>query len=380
MKNYSLLALFTLVCAVLIAQNNQDKVINRIDRLLYKELKKDQINNIFLSVYSPSKNFEWNAAKGKFKDGRDVSIQHPFYTASVGKTFTASAIGILVDEGKVKFEDKIIKYLPKNIMHGLHVFDGVDYSDSINISHLLSHTSGLADYFGKPLNNSTSLLDSITVETGRLWKPVELINYYKTHFKPLFPPGGGYYYTDTEYILLGLIIEEVSGKSFHEFITDHILTPLELNHTYLNLRSTAAQPTFSMAEIYSGEREISAYRSLSADWAGGAIVSTGKDLIHFQQALREGKLVSTETFKAMQNWVPEEKGMVYGYGLRKISFRKLFFTLPKWTVIGHSGLNGTFMYYSPELDVYLAGTLNQLEASKASVLFMVKVLLELNKL
>ncbi len=380
MKKFSFLMSCLILSTNLISQNSHNKVINRIDRLVEKEQKNDRLKNIFLSIYSPTENFEWHTAAGEFKDGGEVTIQHPFYTASVGKTFTASAIGILVDRGKMQFDDKIVNYLPHKIMNGLHVLDGVDYSDSINISHLLSHTSGLADYFGKPLNNSTTMLESITIEIDRLWTPKELIGYYKTHFKPLFPPGGGYYYTDTEYVLLGMIIEHVSGKSFHEFITDYILNPLELNHTYLNLKSTPAEPTLAMAEIYSGEREISSFKSLSSDWAGGAIVSTGKDLITFQQALREGKLVSKETLKSMQDWVPEEKGMVYGYGLRKISFRELFFTLPRWNVIGHSGLNGTFMYYSPELDVYLAGTLNQIEASKASVLFMVKVLMELNKL
>jgi CubicO group peptidase (beta-lactamase class C family) len=380
MKKYSIVILGLLFSGSLIAQNNHTTVIKTIDKLLKKELKKDKVNNVFLSIYSPAKNFEWHAAKGKFKDGREVSIQNPFYTASVGKTFTATAIGILVDEGKVQFEDPIAKYLPHNILNELHVFDEVDYSERINISHLLQHTSGLADYFGEPIDNSATMLESMMSETDKFWKPEDIITYYKSNFKPLFAPGDGYNYTDTEYVLLGMIIEEVSGKSFHEFITDHIIIPLELNHTYLNLRSEPILPTLTMAEIYSGELELSSFKSLSADWAGGAIVSTGKDLINFHQALREGKLVTTETYKAMQEWVPEEKGMSYGYGLRKINFKELFFTLPKWEVIGHSGLNGTSMYYCPDLDVYLASTLNQLEASKASVIFMVKVLMELNKL
>jgi D-alanyl-D-alanine carboxypeptidase len=76
----------------------------------------------------------------------------------------------------------------------------------------------------------------------------------------------------------------------------------------------------------------------------------------------------------MQNWTPETRGMEYGFGLRKIAFRKLFPTLPDLTIIGHSGSTGSFMFYCPELDVYLAGTLNQTEEVKESVVLMVKVL------
>ena len=76
----------------------------------------------------------------------------------------------------------------------------------------------------------------------------------------------------------------------------------------------------------------------------------------------------------MQNWVPETRGMEYGFGLRKIEFRKLFPLLPDLTIVGHSGSTGSFMFYCPELDVYLAGTLNQTDEVKNSVKLMVKLL------
>jgi D-alanyl-D-alanine carboxypeptidase len=81
----------------------------------------------------------------------------------------------------------------------------------------------------------------------------------------------------------------------------------------------------------------------------------------------------------MQNWVPETRGMEYGFGLRKISFKELFLVLPDLTIIGHSGSTGSFMFYCPELDVYLAGTLNQTDEVKNSVKFMVKIVALLDK-
>ncbi|GAB4246312.1 MAG: serine hydrolase domain-containing protein [Ekhidna sp.] len=382
MKKTSLFVLLGLgLVGSALAQDQRDSVIYAIDQLLEEELKKENVKNVFLSLYSPSRNFEWSTAKGFFKDGGQVTTSNPYYTASVGKTFTAAAIGILVDQGKIQFNDPISKYLSADIMDGLHLLNDTDYGDSITVAHLLQHTSGLPDYFGdKTLDGSPTMFDLIMMEPHRFWEPEELIAFSKAHFKPSFEPGAGYAYTDTEYVLLGMLIEEVSGMEFHDFLTNNIFAPLKMNHTYLNQRSEAIQPTATLAEMYASEYEISTFRSLSADWAGGAVVSTGSDLITFQEALMNGKLVSPQTLNNMQQWTEESKGMTYGFGLRKISMNELDPTLPNWKLIGHSGLNGTFMYYCPDLDIYLAGTLNQLEASRDAVILMVKVLMECARL
>ena len=378
MKKTILLLLLGLemVCSVL-AQDKRDTVIYTIDHLLEEELRKENVKNVFLSLYSPSRNFEWSTAKGFFKDGSKVTTDNPYYTASVGKTFTATVIGILVDREKIQFDDPISKYLSGDLMEGLHVLNGVDYGDSITVEHLLQHTSGLADYFDDTtVDGSPTMFDLIMMEPHRFWQPEELIAFAKAHFEPAFAPGTGYTYTDTEYVLLGIIIEEISGMNFHEFLAEKIFAPLKMNQTYVNQRSEAIETTGTLAEMYASEYELSTFRSLSADWAGGAVVSTGSDLIVFQEALMNGKLVSLETLNNMQQWTEESKGMVYGFGLRKISLNELDTTLPNWELIGHSGLNGTSMYYCPNLDIYLAGTLNQLEASRDAVILMVKVLMQ----
>ena len=357
------------------SQDSRDIVIDTIDQLLENKLQKESIHNVFLSIYSPSRDFEWHSAKGKFNDSTEVTLQHPFYTASIGKTFTAAAIGILVDQSKIQFNDPVSKYLSREIMDGLHVLNEVDYGDSIKLSHLLQHTSGLPDYFGETQDGSPGMFELILSEPSRFWEPEELIEFSKTHFQPSFPPGSGYIYTDTEYVLLGMIIEEISGMKFSEFLEKNVFIPLEMSNTYLNQRSDPIQPTSVMAEMYAGEYEISTLKSLSADWAGGAIVSTGKDLITFQAALMSGELVSEATLNDMQEWTQETQGMAYGYGLRKITINELDSSLPELEVIGHSGLNGTSMYYCPSFDIYLSGTLNQLEASKDAVILMVKVLM-----
>ncbi|KJF42730.1 beta-lactamase [Draconibacterium sediminis] len=338
-------------------------------------MKKNNIRNAFLSVYSPSRSIDWNYTGATFQSGEKVSSDNPFLTASIGKTFTATAIAQLVEQNKLKFSDPISRYLPDSIMQGLHVYNGVDYSAEITIAHLLQHTSGLPDYFeGKTIDGRANVMELLFSEPDKFWEPVETIEFAKQKMEPLFVPGNGFNYTDTEYVLLGLIIEKQSGTNLHNYFEEHFFKPLEMEHTSMHLRSTPLEQTLKLAETYAGDFEVSSIASLSADWAGGGLVSTGSDLIKFQQALFSGKIISAETLQTMQHWVPETHGMEYGFGLRKIAFRKLFPTLPDLTIIGHSGSTGSFMFYCPELDVYLAGTLNQTVEVKESVVLMVKVL------
>ncbi len=357
------------------------ETFKRTEKLLHKELKKKNIYNAFLSVYSPSKQIDWRFVEGEFKDGEKISSNNPFYAASIGKTFTATAIVILQEQGKLNFDDKIYNYLPENIMENLHVFEGKDHSSKITIAQLLQHTSGLPDYFeGETKDSSLNVIRLIFTDSSKFWEPVETINFTKEFMKPSFPPGEGYQYTDTEYVLLGLIIEKVSQMSLESFFQEHFFKPLNMESTWMNLRSKPIKPAARTVEFFVGDFEVSTMTSLSADWAGGGLFTTANDLIKFQSALFSGKVISNESLAAMQQWIPESWGMFYGFGLRKIVFRKLFPTLPNLNVIGHSGSTGSFMYYCPLLDIYLAGTLNQTDAVKDSVVLLTKVLATINKM
>lgn len=360
---------------------SREEARDRTEKLFQKELAKDNVHNVFLQVYSPSQKIEWNFVGGQFQNGEAVTSANPFYTASIGKTFTATAIAVLAEEGHLKFDDKIAQFLPDSIVKNLHVFEGKDYSNEITIAQLLQHTSGLPDYFeGETIDGSPNVMELLFSEPESFWNPHETIQFAKEKMQPLFVPGTDYRYTDTEYVLLGLIIEKLSGVSLHEFFRIHFFEPLEMKNTYMFLRSEPREKTARMAEVYVGEVEVSGMKSLSADWAGGGLASTASDLNRFQQSLFSGEIISNETLRKMQNWTPETRGMEYGYGLRKISFKKLFPVLPDLTVVGHSGITGSFMYYCPELDVYLAGTLNQTEEIKNSVVLMVKVLSVIRKM
>jgi len=356
------------------------KLESKIAQLFTKTLKKHSVHNAFLLVHSPSQGIHWNYLGGKTKNGQKITKDHYFHTASLGKTFTATIIALLQEKQLLAFNDPISKYLPQDVIEGLHILRGQDYSREILVQHLLQHTAGLPDYFldkatNTPSKRSKTLAEAFIDEPQKRWTPLDLIAFSKQYQTPLFAPGDGYHYTDTGYILLGLIIEKITGKTFHENLEQFIFKPLEMSHTSLAFYSKpkVASP-HPIAEIYLETTEVSSFNSLSLDWAGGGIISTQADLLKFMKALIGYELVQKKTLKQMQQWVKESRGIYYGYGLMNFRLKELFFLLPPYQLIGHSGFTGSYMYYNPAHDLYLIGTFNQSKYMKKHIMFLIKIL------
>ncbi|SDW33495.1 D-alanyl-D-alanine carboxypeptidase [Lutibacter oricola] len=366
MKKVLFIATFIVSCSLI----GQETIENKFQQVFNKELSKENVHNAFLKVYSGK-----NKIDVEFFGGDSITENTPFYLASIAKTFTAVSVAILKENGQISFNDRISKYLSKDIIKNLHIIDDVDYSNEITIAHLLQHTSGLSDYFSdKTMDGTPRLIDQLLLNPSKIYNPIELIQFYKDKMKPIFPPGKGYHYTDTEYVLLGLIIEKVSGLELHKFYKEHIFKPLKMNNTFLNLRSKPISETKKMANFYASAYEVSSFNSLSADWAGGGLVSTNSDLLKFQKALFEGEIISKNTLKEVQQWIPETLGMEYGFGLRKINLNELSTGWPNLEIIGHSGSTGSFMFYCPKLNTYISGTLNQMEESRNTIALITEIL------
>ncbi|MUU77684.1 serine hydrolase domain-containing protein [Winogradskyella endarachnes] len=364
------LGLIFLVGLSAIAQQTTETTIKQRFKT---ELEKENIKRGILHVYSGSLGINIQIAESK-EDS--IAIDHPFYTASITKMFTATAIGILKDQNKLNFEDKIAQYLPDSLMNNLHVLDGKNYSQDLTIAHLLQHTSGLPDYFTDETNDgSPNIINQLLMNRNKLWSAEALIQFSKEKMTPHFIPGEGYHYTDTGYVLLALIIENVSGLSLNEFFSQHIFQPLKMNSSYVNLKSSSIENNLPIVKFYASQYELSSLKSLSADWGGGGLVSTAQDLITFLKAFNNNAIVKKDTRLAMKNWVTETKGMEYGFGIRQVSIGELTDTESDLQLIGHSGATASFLWYCPQLDTYISGTLNQLEASK-NALILVNYILE----
>jgi CubicO group peptidase (beta-lactamase class C family) len=136
-----------------------------------------------------------------------------------------------------------------------------------------------------------------------------------------------------------------------------------------------------MANVYLGKQDVTTFKSLSVDWAGGGLVSTTEDLLLFIQALKNNALIKETTFDRMKDWARFAKGIDYGYGLMNFRFKDVFFLLSnKYNMWGNSGSIGSFMYYVPAFDTFIIGTFNQMGYEKKHVMFLLKVLKILSKL
>ena len=364
--------------ALLHTTQAQDKAKRKVAKSFDKMLKKKDIHNGFVQIKSADGALNWKFTGGTFQDGTPVGEANPFHSASLGKTFTATIIMRLAEEGKLQLNDKMAAYLDSETVKGLHVFEGVDYSQEITIAQLLQHTSGLPDYLmDKPKDGSTDMLTLVLENHNKYWEVGEMIAFSKGKMEAHFKPGEGYYYTDTEYLLLGRIIERNYQKQLHEVFADEFFIPIQMNHTSMFKRSKPAKETGAMAEFYVDETEISNFNSLTIDWAGGGLVTTTEDLITFEQALFNGEIISQSSLQQMQNWIQESKGTYYGFGLRRYDLKGFLRFLPELNLIGHTGSSAAFSFYCPELEVYIAGSFNQTNQVEEAVKFVFQALMVL---
>jgi CubicO group peptidase (beta-lactamase class C family) len=310
--------------------------------------------------------FSWSGAAGiASQDGQvPMSKDTPFYIASITKLYTATAIMRLYEKGAISLDDPMSRYLPEKLIQGIHVYQGRDYSHEITIQQLLSHTSGLADYYTEKPKEGKSLFESFLEKPERSWTVDETIERARIDLEPNFPPGTDASYSDTNFQLLGKIIEAVTGKPLHLVYEDFFFHPLGLTHTWLvghseNIKDRYATP----ADVFYQENRINKIRSNGSYWADGGIISTTEEMIIFLKALNEGRIIRKGTLGSMHNWNKLNFPIQYGYGT-------MYFKLPRFAswwmdlppLWGHSGSTGSFLYYSGDLNLYIAGSINQAES------------------
>src|SRR6056297_2350244 len=152
---------------------NKKKLKLEIKKVLSNQVSKDpDLKNAYLLIHCESKNVHINLARGN--SSSELSPKQPNYMASVGKIFTSTIIGLLYEDKKLNFNDKIVKYLDDDLMNKLHIHNGIDYSKEIEIRHLLNQTSGLADNF-------MPLIDEIISKNDPNFTPIEAINWIKSN-------------------------------------------------------------------------------------------------------------------------------------------------------------------------------------------------------
>jgi D-alanyl-D-alanine carboxypeptidase len=355
------------------------QVQQSIEELFRKRVRKDaRIHNAYLSVQSEKLGIDLNIAAGSTGDVPAHPNQR-FYIASISKLFASVLFGKLVESGLLTFDDPISAYIEPDLLEGLHVYKDVDYTAEIQIKHLLNNTSGLHDIMEDKPKQGKSLIDLMFDETSRTWTPRTVIEWAKQHLTCHFPPGQGFHYSDTGYHLLGLIVERVTAKPYHEALRHYIFEPCGMIHSSFANYSEPMEPSeHPMARLYGRGVDFTEYRSLTLMFAGGGIISTTADLHKFMRALVRHEIIQAETIEAMKQWEKFFLGIDYGYGLMNIKTVPIFMP-QRYNAWGNAGSTGTFMFYHPATDSYLVGALNHLRYSRQGLMLMLKTIDKLVK-
>lgn len=263
--------------------------------------------------------------------GVKMQPDYIFEIGSITKQFTAIAILMLEAQGKLSLEDEITRFIPDYPTHGKR----------ITVHHLLNHTSGIKSYTGMQSFRNKARIDMT---------PTELIDEFKN--EPMdFEPGERFLYNNSGYVILGHIIEVVTGDSYEAFVQKHFFDKLGMTNSYYgNHQKLIKNRAYGYQDR---EGYVNAdYLSMTLPYAAGSLMSNVDDLLKWQKALNTHQLISKATYdKAIHgSTLNNGESITYGYGLDAI-------TIQGSKAISHGG--GIFGYttqgiYLPEEDVFVS--------------------------
>jgi D-alanyl-D-alanine carboxypeptidase len=229
----------------------------------------------------------------------------PFRIGSVTKSYVAVVVLQLVAEGKLGIDDPVEQYLPRLVPGGRR----------ITIRELLNHTSELFDY----MNDERFMRPFLTGHLGRVQTPVQLVKVAARHPPLPLAPGSLYWYSNTNYVVLGLVVERVTGNTIDQELRDRIFGPLHLGHTRFATGATGVPAVHGYYASLNppGTRDVAALTP-SFGWAAGAVEASGEDVADFFRGLLSGQLLSPALLRTMETTVAEpETDQRYGLGLER---------------------------------------------------------------
>jgi D-alanyl-D-alanine carboxypeptidase len=327
-----------------------------LQRILDQTVADGAIPGAVLSVSIPGQ-AAWNGASGVAarQTGQLMQPSTLVRIASISKMFTAVVILQLVEEGKISLDAPVASWFPDLAPNG----------DQITVRNLLQHTSGLYDYL-----EDRNFVNRAYKQIDRSWTPRELVE-YATQFPASFRPGakGAWDYSSTNYVLLGMIAERVTGTTLGQEIRQRIFEPLELTQTFFTPEQAVQG---EQARGYSNAIDQT-NAPISIVFATANIVSTADDVRRFAEALFEGRLLEPETLALMEQFVGG-KGqynmprLEYGLGVMRnqLPVGSAANGRPRpaaaSTVMGHIGGFGGFrsaVWFAPESGITIALGVNQ---------------------
>ena len=332
------------------------EVETQMAQIVEDQMTQSLIPGVIAGVWIPGRG-TWIHAAGvaNLDSGELMDPTMHFRIASNTKTFTANRILQLADKDELELDDPLSKWIP-DFPNG----------SSITIRQLLNMTSGIFSF-----TEDDGFNQAYTDHPLETLTPEQEVELAITH-PPYFLPGQGYHYSDTNYTLLGMILEKATGNQVEEEITKNILVPLGLDET--SFPTTPAMPLpFAHGYRLQNTASGTTYKDItlsdpSVPWTGGAMISTLDDLKDWVKALGKGGLLSVEMHKEQLQWVPvpgqERWNVQYGLGI---------FSLGGF--LGHTGAifgYNSFMGYLPSADatIIVLANLSTNDSSEAAFIFL----------
>ena len=350
MKTSFIFSLFIFLM-FLSCQSPQDVTDKKITQCINQLVEENQIPGLNLSIIQKDgKQFNYSSGFADVEKRTGLNEEHVLFSGSIGKTYAVAILMQLVDEGKVNLNNHLVDYFPE-----LDWLELLPNSKDITIKMLLQHTSGLPRYVLKP-----EVWDSLKANPDKVWNYKERMSFVFND-KPVHEAGKGWAYSDTNYILIGMLIEKVTGSDYYDEVWARLLVPEKLNDTHpaivrniknLPIGYSRLPEMFKMPEkvVVDGKYVFNP----QLEWTGGGMASTTSDLARWAKIYYEGQLFSDSLLR--QVITPNENGIEIGENLSYGMGSFIFYT-PNGKVYGHTGFVAGFVSifaYYPDKEMAMA--------------------------
>jgi CubicO group peptidase (beta-lactamase class C family) len=329
------LLIFTIVLTLGAQRVYAQTLEAQMDSVLQSHLSADGPGAVFLATKNGQVVYRKAFGKANLELNVAMSPEHVFQIGSMTKQFTAVAILMLMEAGKLQVEDDITTYIPTYPTHG----------QKITIHHLLTHTSGVKDF---------TSIKAIMEIANRDLTPTELLEFFAA--EPMdFAPGEKFKYNNSGYVILGAIIEAVSGETYEDFVEKHIFKRLNMNDSrYGNEREIIK----NRAAGYQNKEGLTnkMHISFHIPYASGALMSTVDDMLKWQEGINDNLLLTEETTNKAFATYTSNKGepLGYGYGWHLKALEGVATREHGGSIFGFKSMG----VYVPDKDIYVIGLSN----------------------
>jgi D-alanyl-D-alanine carboxypeptidase len=332
------LIVFSGLLFALCSSSSNESPEQRLQKILDEGIKKYDIRGVSAAIVFDTGSL-WVGTSGISHDTVSMKPDMLFSIGSITKNFVAALTLKLVEKGVLSLDDKLSKWLP--------AYPNVD--SNITIHQLLNHTSGIYMFW-----NNDDLWEALKKDRFRFWTPEEVLEYIK---EPHFSAGESWGYSNTNYLLMAMIIEKATGSTLSAELKKNLWEPLYLQNYYIWLADSIPE---NQAHVFGDnfqfgdpEKDLTFLPRVSHEsitFGSSGIVTTAADLAKWCHSLFEGKVLSEKSMNEMLNFVKfRPQSNMKGYGLGVQEFRRTVSSGEK--VIGHGGGNigsATYMVYLPE--------------------------------